>query len=157
MTTREMLHAIVDELPESDLVTAVRILRGLEVSPAPLQIALANAPLDDEPDDEDFDSGFALAETLINFSTSLSSLGHVAPGNWIYNLTTIAVLQPLMQGSATGMIVATVWRQRLGKLGGREIGGVAMAVLAHIAFSGGTQILSDTGVSPLFIRGEWYF
>jgi RsiW-degrading membrane proteinase PrsW (M82 family) len=95
--------------------------------------------------------GFALAETLINFSTSLTSLGHVAPGNWIYNLTTIAVLQPLMQGSATGMIVATVWRQRLGKLGGREIGGVVMAVLAHIAFSGGTQILSDTAISPLFI------
>jgi hypothetical protein len=30
MTTREMLHAIVDQLPESDLVTAVRILKGLE-------------------------------------------------------------------------------------------------------------------------------
>lgn len=95
--------------------------------------------------------GFAGAETLINFSTSLSYLGHVAPGNWIYNLTTIAVLQPLMQGSATGMIVATVWRQRLGRLGGREIGGVAMALLAHVAFSGGSQILGSTSISPLFI------
>ena len=56
-----------------------------------------------------------------------------------------------MQGSATGMIVAAVWRQRLGKLGGREIGAVAMAVVAHIAFSGGSQILSDVSLSPLLI------
>jgi RsiW-degrading membrane proteinase PrsW (M82 family) len=95
--------------------------------------------------------GFALAETLINFSAALTFLGHVQPGNWIYNLTTIAVLQPVMQGSATGMVVATIWRQRLGKLGGREIGGVLMAVIAHIAFTGGSQVLSDTAINPLFI------
>src|SRR3979411_2816074 len=95
--------------------------------------------------------GFSLAETLVNFSTSLQYLGHVQPGNWIYNLTTIAVLQPLMQGSTTGMIVATVWRQRLGKLGGRAVGAVVMAVLAHIAFSGGSQIFSESLLSPLFI------
>ena len=95
--------------------------------------------------------GFALAETLINFSAALTFLGHVPPGNWIYNLTTIAVLQPVMQGSATGMVVATIWRQRLGKLGGREIGGVLMAVIAHIAFTGGSQVLSDTAINPLFI------
>ena len=96
--------------------------------------------------------GFSLAETLINFSSTLASLpAHVAPGNWIYNLATIAVLQPLLQGSATGMIVATVWRQRLGRLGGREIGAVAMALLAHIAFSGGSQVLAQTSINPLFI------
>ena len=95
--------------------------------------------------------GFAGAETIINFSTSLSYLGHVAPANWIYSLTTVAVLQPLMQGSATGMVVATVWRQRLGRLGGREVGGVVMAVVAHVAFSAGSQILSSTAISPLFI------
>jgi RsiW-degrading membrane proteinase PrsW (M82 family) len=96
--------------------------------------------------------GFSLAETLINFSSVLTQLpAHVAPGNWIYNLTTLAVLNPLMQGSATGMIVATIWRQRLGKLGGREIGAVVMAVVAHIAFSGGSQILGDVNVNPLFI------
>jgi hypothetical protein len=51
MTTREVLHGIVDELPEANLVTAVRILRGLELAPAPLEILLTNAPLDDEPFD----------------------------------------------------------------------------------------------------------
>ena len=65
MTTREMLHVIVDELAEEDLVTAVRILKCLELAPGSLQIALANAPLDDEPDDDDFDGGLteALQET----------------------------------------------------------------------------------------------
>lgn len=95
--------------------------------------------------------GFALAETLIGFSTVLPSLGHVEPGNWIYTLFTIAVLQPVMQGSATGMIVATVWRRNLGKLGGREVGGVLMAVVAHIAFSGGSQVLGDSGVNQAFV------
>ena len=40
--------------------------------------------------------GFSLAETLINFATTLQYLGHVAPANWIYPLTTISVLSPLI-------------------------------------------------------------
>jgi hypothetical protein len=96
--------------------------------------------------------GFSLAETLIGFSSALTSLPvHTSPGNWIYDLTTIAVLQPLLQGSATGMIVATVWRYRRGPLSGREVGGVAMAVIAHVAFAAGTQVLKDVAVSPLFV------
>jgi protease prsW family protein len=96
--------------------------------------------------------GFSLAETLIGFSSTLTSLPvHVTPGNWIYDLTTIAVLQPLLQGSATGMIVATVWRYRRGPLTGREMGGVAMAVIAHVAFAAGTVVLQDVAVSQLFV------
>ncbi len=96
--------------------------------------------------------GFSLAESLIGFSSVLTGLPVIAePGNWIFNLATLAVFQPLLQASATGMIVATIWRYRRGRLAGREIGGVAMAVLAHIAFAGGTQVLKDTAVSPLFI------
>jgi hypothetical protein len=93
-----------------------------------------------------------LAEALIGFSSVLTALpAHVEPGNWIYGLTTLAVFQPLLQGSATGMIVATIWRWRRGRLGGREIGGIAAAVLAHIAFSAGTQAMTETSVSPLII------
>jgi len=96
--------------------------------------------------------GFSLAETLINFSSTIASLpAHVEPGNWIYSLATIAVLQPLLQGSATGMIVAAFWRFRRGRLAGREIGGVAMALLAHVAFSLGTILLKDSAASPLFV------
>ncbi|MGA8921502.1 MAG: PrsW family glutamic-type intramembrane protease, partial [Candidatus Dormiibacterota bacterium] len=96
--------------------------------------------------------GFGLAETLIVFSGAMTSLtAHVEPANWIYELMTLAVLLPLLQGSATGMIVATLWRYRRGRLGGREIGGVAMALIAHVAFSLGTQLMNDTSVNPLFV------
>jgi RsiW-degrading membrane proteinase PrsW (M82 family) len=95
--------------------------------------------------------GFSLAEGLIGFSSAITSLGHVAPGNWIYDLTTLAIFQPLLQGSATGMIVATIWRYRRGSLAGREIGGIAMAVIAHIAFAAGTLLLKDSAVNPLAI------
>ena len=96
--------------------------------------------------------GFSLAQALIGFSEVLTGLpAHVEPGNWIYDLTTLAVFQPLLQGSATGMIVAAIWRWRRGRLAGREIGAVAMAVIAHIAFAGGTQLMKETSVSPLFI------
>jgi len=96
--------------------------------------------------------GFSVAESLVAFSGALAGLpAHVAPGNWIYDLITLAVFQPLLQGSATGMIVAAVWRYRRGRLGAREIGAVAMAVIAHVAFALGTQLLKDVGVAQLFV------
>jgi hypothetical protein len=51
MTSREMLHEIVEKLPESELITAARILTALEQPADRLQLLLANAPLDDEPYD----------------------------------------------------------------------------------------------------------
>jgi RsiW-degrading membrane proteinase PrsW (M82 family) len=96
--------------------------------------------------------GFSVAESLVVFSSALTSLpAHMDPGNWIYELATLAVFQPLLQGSATGMVVATVWRYRRGRLAGREIGGVAMAVIAHVAFALGTQLLKDAAVAQLLV------
>jgi hypothetical protein len=96
--------------------------------------------------------GFSVAESLVAFSSVLTGLPvHVAPGNWIYELATIAVLQPLLQGSATGMIVAAVWRYRRGRLASREIGAVAVALIAHVAFSLGTQLWKDAALNPLFV------
>jgi hypothetical protein len=57
MTTREMLHVIVDKLPETELVTDARILIALDRPSDALQLALSSAPLDDERDDDDFDGG----------------------------------------------------------------------------------------------------
>jgi hypothetical protein len=51
MTRREMLHVIVDRLPETELTTAARILIALDQPVDALQTLLANAPLDDEPFD----------------------------------------------------------------------------------------------------------
>ena len=96
--------------------------------------------------------GFSVAESLVAFSSALTSLpAHLTPGNWIYDLTTLAVFQPLLQGSATGMVVAAVWRYRRGRLASREIGGVAVAVIAHVAFALGTQLFKDAQLSPLFV------
>lgn len=96
--------------------------------------------------------GFSLAEALIGFSATLTSLPpRVEPGNWIFDLATLAVFQPLLQGTATGLIVATIWRFRRGRAAGREVGGVAMAVIAHIAFSMGAVLLKEGSVNPLFI------
>lgn len=96
--------------------------------------------------------GFSVAGSLVAFSSALAALPpHLAPGNWIYDLATLAVFQPLLQGSATGIIVAAVWRYRRGRLGRREIAGVAVAVGAHVAFALGTQVLKDALVSQLLV------
>jgi PrsW family intramembrane metalloprotease len=96
--------------------------------------------------------GFSVAESLVAFSGALTGLpARLDPGNWIFDLTTLAVLQPLLQGSATGIIVAAIWRYRRGRLGQRELGGLGIAFLAHVAFALGTQVLKDALVSQLFV------
>jgi hypothetical protein len=61
MNTRQTPHELVDHLPDEDLMTAVRALKELDS----LTVLLENSPIDDEPDDDDFDGGLteALAET----------------------------------------------------------------------------------------------
>lgn len=65
MNARQTLHELVDEMPDENLLTAVRMLKRLELVPDALTLLLENAPIDDEPDDDDFDGGLteALAET----------------------------------------------------------------------------------------------
>lgn len=59
--TRDTLHAIIDNLPESHLEVAARYLEDLERSGDPLAWALAHAPLDDEADEDDADAGLSEA------------------------------------------------------------------------------------------------
>jgi len=65
MNDRQTLHDLIDQLPDERLTTVVRVLKGLEALPDDLTVLLDNAPVDDEPDDDDFDGGLteALAET----------------------------------------------------------------------------------------------
>jgi hypothetical protein len=51
MNARRILHDIVEKLPESELITAARILTALERLADPLQLLLEKAPEDDEPFD----------------------------------------------------------------------------------------------------------
>ncbi len=63
MNGRKILHDIVDALPDSELITAARILTALKEPVDPLKVLLENAPLDDEPDDDDFDGGLTEARS----------------------------------------------------------------------------------------------
>jgi predicted transcriptional regulator len=60
MSSRHILHQLVDELPAEDISTAERILQALSATVAP-HVSLEEAPLDDEPDDDDFDGGLTEA------------------------------------------------------------------------------------------------
>jgi len=46
--TREGLHKLIDELPESDLPTAGRVLEALHATADPARRVLDSAPEDDE-------------------------------------------------------------------------------------------------------------
>ena len=61
MTVREALHRIVDDLPDSELPAARRVLGALRATADPVLQALLSAPADDEPDDYDFDGGLTEA------------------------------------------------------------------------------------------------
>lgn len=50
MTTREAIHRIIDELPESELGDVQLYLDYLRSGRDPLLLALLNAPEDDEPE-----------------------------------------------------------------------------------------------------------
>ena len=60
MTARERLHHLIEELPDSDLPTAERVLVALNETSGP-SYTLDEAPPDDEPDDDDFDGGLTEA------------------------------------------------------------------------------------------------
>ena len=49
MTTRQDLHQLVDELPESAVAEAARLLTALRADEDPLLKAFMEAPIDDEP------------------------------------------------------------------------------------------------------------
>jgi len=61
MASREALHRLIEELPERDMPAVTRFLQGLHATTDPLLTALDAAPLDDEPDDDDFDGGLTEA------------------------------------------------------------------------------------------------
>jgi hypothetical protein len=50
MPTRDTLHRLIDELPESELAAAERFLQYLRTMADPVLRALLDAPLDDAPE-----------------------------------------------------------------------------------------------------------
>ena len=62
MSVRDEVRRLVDELPESELPTARRLLEALHLlGRDPRQLALELAPWDDEPAPPEEDAGVAVA------------------------------------------------------------------------------------------------
>ena len=58
------LHELVDDLPQTEILAAEHILRALQDAAAERFLrAIESAPLDDEPDDDDFDGGLTEARS----------------------------------------------------------------------------------------------
>jgi RsiW-degrading membrane proteinase PrsW (M82 family) len=88
--------------------------------------------------------GYATAESIINFSSVIGRLPlQTTAGNWIFPLLSIAILQPVMQGTCTGILAASIWRAGKNKAKSPELLGIAGALAGHIAFSLGSQLLSN--------------
>lgn len=61
MTTKERLHRLIEELADDDLRAAERVLLALRATVDPVSTALDQAPVDDEPDQDDADGGLTEA------------------------------------------------------------------------------------------------
>lgn len=97
--------------------------------------------------------GFSVAEQIVRFSNVFSSLGvHTDSAGWIYPLVSVAVLVPLLHGSAAGEIAAALWRNRSESTAARLAPyGIPLALIASVAFYFVAQILQNNGVSPLVV------
>ena len=96
--------------------------------------------------------GFGVGESFVRFAHVLTDLPvRSTPGTWIYPLLTTAVLSPLLQGTATGLVCAAGWRAALGRADAIALAGVPVAVGGHVAFSTVTQVLANHGWSQLVI------
>lgn len=90
--------------------------------------------------------GFSLAQTIIQFSGVIASLGvRTESADWLYPLVTFGVLLPVLHGSSTGAITAAVWRYGRKRAGRLEVGGIVAALASQIAVPLGGQLLLAAG------------
>jgi RsiW-degrading membrane proteinase PrsW (M82 family) len=97
--------------------------------------------------------GFAMAEGLVNYSSVIADQGvHTDSASWIYPMVALAVLVPLIHGSASGAITATLWRRtRRGTARWVSLVGIPIAVVAVVAFYAGAQVLVSHDTAPLVV------
>ena len=97
--------------------------------------------------------GFGVAEGLVNYWSVIGSEGvQTASASWIYPVASLAILVPLLHGSTSGAVTATLWRpSRSGS--GRWVSffGIPITLLAVIAFYAGSQILVGRNAAPLIV------
>lgn len=94
--------------------------------------------------------GYAAAETIIHFSAVITGLPvRSEPGLWIFPLITVAILMPLLHGSATGLVTVGIWRLRGGRVPPLAVPAVLLAIGGHVAFSVGGKLIQAAGLSPV--------
>lgn len=96
-------------------------------------------------------AGYALAQTIVNLSVSFGGSLRVDPSNWVFTLVSAAVLIPLLHGSCTGLVAASLWRPRGGRDAALRAAGLPLALIADIGFTVGSALLDIAGLSPLFV------
>jgi RsiW-degrading membrane proteinase PrsW (M82 family) len=97
-------------------------------------------------------AGYALAQTVINLSGSLGGVSlRVDPSNWVFTLVSAAVLIPLLHGSCSGLVAASLWRPRGGRDAALRAAGLPLAIIADVGFAAGSEVLDDAGLSPLYV------
>jgi RsiW-degrading membrane proteinase PrsW (M82 family) len=98
--------------------------------------------------------GFTAAQTIVDFSKVIADQPvHATSASWIFPVLSIAVLNPLLQGSCTGVITASLWRIGRGRRPAIAVLAIPLAIVAHVAFSLVAQVLSNHGVSPAIVIG----
>lgn len=97
--------------------------------------------------------GFSVAEGLVRFSSVFTSQGlQTDSANWIAPLIGVAVLIPLLHGSASGVAAASLWRgDRAGRARALGLAGVGVAVVLSILFYLIGQLLQNNGVAALVV------
>jgi RsiW-degrading membrane proteinase PrsW (M82 family) len=97
--------------------------------------------------------GFGIAEGIVNYSNVIATLGvHTDSGSWIYPMVSLAVLVPLVHGSASGAITASLWRPaRAGTVRWVSLFGLPVALVAVLAFYAGGQVLVSNNAAPLIV------
>ncbi|MBJ7607980.1 MAG: PrsW family intramembrane metalloprotease [Candidatus Dormibacteraeota bacterium] len=97
--------------------------------------------------------GFSVAEGLVRFSNVFTDQGlQTDSANWIAPLLSVAILIPLLHGSAGGVVAASLWRRdRSGNARSLGLAGVVVAVALSIAFYLVGELLQINGVAALVV------
>lgn len=96
--------------------------------------------------------GFAAAETLIHYSSVITSLPiRSEPGLWVLPLFSVAILFPLLHGTTTGLISGSIWRMGRKPLPRLATRAILAAVVGHIAFALGTQLIQASSLHGIFV------
>jgi hypothetical protein len=94
--------------------------------------------------------GFAAAETIKQFYRVIAfHQTHSTAGGWLYPLLSAAVLTPVMQGSCTGLVTASLWKK--GRRRALYALAVPLALAGHIGFTYVSWLIAHNGADQLTV------